>query len=481
MGVKATHKEYDRLSKKWQRCRDVIAGQDAMHAAGTRHLAKLKDESDDDYRARVSRSDFFNATWRTIDALSAMVMRKDPTVDVPAGIEPYLEDVTLAGEPMEDFAEECVVERLSIGLVGILVDHPPRPENVQTITVAVAQKLGLRPTLQRYAGESIRNWKKKRINNAWVYTQVVLGEQHEEPKEGDEFETVCTDRYRVLDLEGENGTYRQRLFEVRDNKDVQIGPDIVPMMNGQPLDFIPFRLAGDFDDPPLIDLVDKNVAHYQVNSDYRHGLHFCGLPTAFFAGVTPPDNADGSPGKIYIGGSAAITTSEPTAKAEFLEFTGQGLQPMEKALDRLERQMAVLGARMLADESKSQVETLGATRIKFGGENSILAKIVKSTSRTLEWALTVFAKWAGQDAKIVYQLNRDFLPTMMDAQQLNALFAGVVSGNISKQELFVLLQRGDVIDGEKSYDEHQREIDESTPDPARPRPKPKPGEEPVAA
>jgi hypothetical protein len=477
MGVKATHKEYDRRAPQWKRCRDVVAGQDAMHAAGTAYLPKLKEEQQADYDARLKRSDFFNGTWRTIDALSGMVFRKSPTSDIPAGIESYLDDVTLTGMSMEDFAEEIVTERLSVGPVGILVDHPPQvlddEGKVVPITVKVAETLGMRPTLKLYLAETVRNWKRSQINNAWVYTQVVLGEQHEEPK--DEFESACVTRYRVLDLDGA-GQYRQRVFEVKDEKDILVEGPLYPLMNGQPLDYIPFALAGDFDDPPLIDLVDKNIAHYQVNSDYRHGLHFCGLPTAFFAGVTPPDNADGTPGKIYIGGSAAISTPEPQAKAEYLEFTGQGLVPMEKALDRIEKQMALLGARMIADES-SQAETLGATQIKRAGENSVLGKIVKSTSRTLEWALTIFAKWAGHEATIVYQLNRDFLPQMMDAQTLSALFAGVMSGNISKRELFELLQRGDVIDGEKQYEEHQREIDEEAPTLARPDVKPKPDED----
>jgi hypothetical protein len=80
-------------------------------------------------------------------------------------------------------------------------------------------------------------------------------------------------------------------------------------------------------------------------------------------------------------------------------------------LDRIERQMALLGARMIADETK-QAETLGATQIKRAGENSVLAKIVQSVSESLEWALDVFAQWAGQSGtEIVYQINRDFMPS----------------------------------------------------------------------
>src|SRR3954470_2976554 len=96
-GVKTTHCDYDKFAPKWKRTRDCIAGQDAMHTAAEAYLPKLKDEDAKDYDARRKRSDFFNATWRTIDALGGMAFRKPPTVDVPKGIEPYLDDVTMSG------------------------------------------------------------------------------------------------------------------------------------------------------------------------------------------------------------------------------------------------------------------------------------------------------------------------------------------------------------------------------------------------
>lgn len=464
MGVKATHRDYDKYSPKWKRVRDVLDGQDAMHKAGEAYLPKLTNESDADYKARVKRSDFFNASWRTVDGLSGLIFRKAPNVNVPGGIEDFLEDITLSDDPMDDFAEKCVLERLGPGFVGILVDHPPARKdekgNVVSITKARAEAEGVRPTLQLYRAESFRNWKRRKINNAYVYSMVVLGEEHESDK--DEFESEAVDRYRVLDLD-ENGHYRQRVFEVRDEKDVLVEGPIYPMKNGAFLTEIPFRTDGEIGEPPLIDLVDANVAHYQINSDYRHGGHKTALPTLFLSGVRLNEGES-----IYIGGSAAITSEHPEARGEYIEYKGQGLGALEKQLDRKERQMAVLGARMIADETR-QVETLGATQIKRSGENSILGKIAKSVSRTLEWALTEIAEWSGHSGEVEYQLNRDFTPAMMDAQTLVAIFHGVQSGNISKREAFDLLQRGDVIDGKVTYEEHQEQID-AEPPPARPDP-----------
>ena len=41
---------------------DFAAGEDAVHAARTTYLPKLKGESDDDYKSRLARTPFFNAT-----------------------------------------------------------------------------------------------------------------------------------------------------------------------------------------------------------------------------------------------------------------------------------------------------------------------------------------------------------------------------------------------------------------------------------
>jgi hypothetical protein len=77
------------------------------------------------------------------------------------------------------------------------------------------------------------------------------------------------------------------------------------------------------------------------------------------------------------------------ASAGFLEYTGQGLKTFERALDRDERLMAGLGARLL--ESQKRVgETAEAIEIRQSGENSILGNLALSVSasptRVLAWA-----------------------------------------------------------------------------------------------
>ena len=126
----------------------------------------------------------------------------------------------------------------------------------------------------------------------------------------------------------------------------------------------------------------------------------------------------------------------------------------------------VLFAKAIADETR-QAETLGATQIKRAGENSVMAAIVIAVSQAFTWALGIMAEWSGATGDVVFDINREFNPLGLSAQDMSAIFAGVQQGIISEREAFELLQRGDIIDGEKDFEEHREEIDAV---PALPRP-----------
>jgi len=78
---------------------------------------------------------------------------------------------------------------------------------------------------------------------------------------------------------------------VNDKKEnEQIGEDLFPLMNGKPLDFIPFIFIGiddttpSVDEPPLIDIADVNIAHYRLDADHKHGLHYIDKNLLFIVG-----------------------------------------------------------------------------------------------------------------------------------------------------------------------------------------------------
>lgn len=463
-GVTTTHREYNDNLELWQRCSDVESGQRAMHRAGEKYLPKNGAESDEDYKSRLARSDFFNAFYRTVSGLSGMAFRKDPAIELPGAMDGYLIDIDLAGTTLITMAKGIVEDVLEYGRIGLLVDHPPRPENVAAISQAVADTLGLRPALKVYDAKAIINWRTTRLGNRTILQRVVLREEHEVEK--DEFEADCVTRYRVLDLD-DAGQYRQRVFERKDDKDILVEGPIYPQMNGAAMAEIPFRILGvngmgfDCEEPPLIDLVDANIAHYQVNSDMRVAMHF-GVPTFYITGYVQGD--DEAP--LVVGSRTAIVLPDPNAKVGFAEPEGAMIPQMAAAIKELEQRMAILGARMIADETR-QAETLGATEIKREGEYSVMASITLAVSDAITWALEAMRDWAGIGGDVVFAITREFNPRGLSAQDLTAIFAGVQQGLISEREAFDLMQRGDIIDGAKDFETHQEETQQSA-GPVRP-------------
>lgn len=453
-GVRTTHPEYDDMLEQWERCCDVERGQRAIHKAGKKYLPKNGAESDDEFKSRLARSDFFNAFYRTVSGLVGMAFSKDPTLALPTAIEPLADNIDLSGTPLYSLAKDICEDVLEYGRVGIMVDHPPLPDAVSPISVAIAEQLGLRPAIKTYDAKCIINWRYARVLNAKVLVRVVLKESADIST--DEFEEKTEDRYRVLDLD-DAGLYRQRVFRIDDKGNDELVDEVYPVMNGQPLNYLPFIIIGangialDVEEPPLIDLVDANVAHYQLNSDIRVAMHF-GVPTFYITGYTKEEGE-----VITVGSRSAIILPDPASTVGFAEPDGAMLPAMQQALKEIEQRMAILGARMIADETR-QAETLGATQIKRAGENSVMAAIVIAVSDSIRWALEIMAQWAGASGEVVFEISREFNPLGLSAQDMQAIFAGVQQGIISEREAFELLQRGDMIDGEKDFEEHQEEL-----------------------
>ena len=461
--VETQHKDYQRMLPKWQRCRDCVSGQDAIHDAGETYLPRLTDQSDSAYLAYKNRAQFYNCFWRTVAALSGMMFRKNPIVKCSENIAEMLKDVNLSNITFDVFAYQIAIEIMTTGRVGVLIDYPN--QQVQGMTLAEASRLNLRPTMQQYRAETIINWRTARINNVNKLVLLVLTEDLV-TIEGDGFVEKYETVYRVLDLV-DDSKYRVRLFRVNDKKEnEQIGDDLYPMMNGKNIDFIPFIFIGiddttpPVDEPPLIDLADVNIAHYRLDADHKHGLHFTGLPTPVISGYTPPDGSS----DLYIGSTAAWVFPDSNAKAEYLEFTGQGLAAIKEEKASLENQMAILGARLLASEKKA-TETAQTAQIHRAGESSVLSAIANTISSGLTWALNVFSKWGGSNEECSVTLNQEFMPPELTSQELATWLQAWQQGapGFSDEGLFSLLQKRELIASGVTLEEEQERISSKVP------------------
>ena len=463
MPANSTHPDYDASLPGWLRARDVIAGEDAVKAGNIKYLPRLDSQSENEYLGYKSRACFFNATSRTADGFLGLLFRRDPEVKMPdrhAGVggalRVFTDDVDLMGTSLFTFCKGVVSEVLAVGRSGTLIDWQADGES--------------RAYVVRYAAEDILNWQTQRINGRNVVTMIALRELVELPDEKDPFVVKHVETVRVLKLQVvADGSTRYVVEVWSNNPDKKAAgwtmvESRVPLRLGKPLPLIPFVFHGsrnalpDVDKMPLADIIFVNLDHYRLDADYKHGLHFTALPTAWVSGFDKT-------AELRIGSSTAWVTDQVGAVAGFLEFKGLGLSTFENAQNRDERLMAVLGSRMLED-TKRVGETAQAIELRQAGENSVLMTLAISLSDSISQVLRWVYWWNSteqypedvSESLVLLQINTDFTAKGLTSLELTAIVGAWQAGAISQATMFDLFRKGEVLPTGRSDDEEKHLI-----------------------
>jgi hypothetical protein len=495
MPVNTTHPDYDFALPGWLRARDVLAGEDAVKSAGEKYLPRLDSQSDEEFLAYRKRASFFNATARSAEGFVGLIFRRPPFVKVPEVQSPrskvqspegnhltlpsppaeratpsgvsralatFLNDADMLGTTLPGYAKNVVTEVVGIGRAGSLVDW----EDVEK-----------RAYVSLYSAEQILNWRIERVNGRNVATLIVLSETFADESK-DDFEVNFQQQIRVLklvpgeaikDASGKRPfKYEVEIWRPKENKkktnkiEWELFETKTPLRLGRPLPLIPFVFHGprhsrpDVDKLPLADIIAVNLDHYRLDADYKHGLHFTALPTAWVSGFDKSAT-------LRIGSSTAWVSETPGATAGYLEFTGQGLTSFERAMDRDERLMAVLGSRLLQDQKKVG-ETAEAIRLRQSGEDSALSVITTSVSESITqvlrwvywWNSTELLPFGLSKAEVTVKLNTDFGIAGLSSADLQAIVGAWQSGAISRDTMYELFRSGEILpDGRTNEDEEQ--------------------------
>ena len=491
MPVNSTHPDYDENLEAWQRIRDVLAGDRAIKRAGEKYVARLDSQNDDEFRAYIERGFFYNATSRTVSGYVGMIFRRDPVLQLPEksvalhpALKGFINDVDLLGTTLDSYAKNIIEDVVALGRAGTLIDWDGEKEN--------------RAYVSMYAAESILNWRQTRINGLLKLSLVVLAESAtDESQAADPFVVETVQQIRVLKRVPNSArphpsplpqerekpptasgySYQVEIWQLRPGrtrkkeKEWQLIRTATPLRLGKPLSAIPFIFHGPAHSRPAVakspieDIVSANLHHYRLNTDYKHGMHFTALPTAFVTGFDKS-------AQLRIGSTTAWVTDTLGATASYLEFKGDGLSTFERALDRVERLLAVLGSRLL--ESQKRVsESAEALSIRQAGESSIIAGISASVTTSLNEVLRWVYWWHSAEAMpeevtaehVSYELNSDFEASLMGATEIQALVSAWQSGAISRDTLLHNFRTGEILPPARTNDEEIELIRKEPPPP----------------
>lgn len=431
------HEQYIEFYDQWETCRDFVAGawrlrkHDTGNGGGENsYIEKLSPkQSSAEYRKYIKRALYDNVVRRMKNSLMGLVFAKEPIYKVdPAYIET---DIDLMETPLNEFAEKVLDEVLTVGRCGVLVDRPPAKEGA---TVAEAEAGNVRPYAVLYKAEDITNWETARISNRWKASRVVLCQ--------------AADRYLELYLDA-TSLYHAAVWVKPEKGDWKKESDIIPLVAGKAQTEIPFYFFGPYsgtpevNESPILDIVEIACSRWRTSADLEHARFSCSLPTPYFLGFTDEEASN-----LALGGLRGIVATSTEAKVGFLEYNGQGTEPLERAMQQKADMMARHGVDLLQD--KADAEATETVKMRIGVQTATLADMANSMSRIMEQMLSFMSRWGGGTGACEFELNTDYSAHGLSAQDLLALVQGVVSGTVSQTVLNERLRKAGL---EKRTDE----------------------------
>jgi hypothetical protein len=441
------HPDYDKYASKWTRCRDCIEGSDQVKLKRTEYLPKLSGQDTAEYNAYLKRALFVSVSDRTLKGLVGLMTEREPKIEAPDEMRPYFEDIDHQGTSFAELLRNTVEEVWLTGRFGLLVDFPVEGGRAYTVP---------------YVAENILNWN---LNpQTRELEMLVLQEEKFWPQPNTIHFISRYNEFRLLRLEPGNKEYSGEVWR-RSTVDTSLGSlnrrsIINPRIRGEAIDFIPFTfitpngITASLVKPPMLDIVDVNLSHYRTSADLEHGRHFTALPVPVVTGCDSDE-------PLRVGSEKAWVLPPHQAKAYYLEFTGQGLQSLEKALKEKSDQMAIFSTRLM-DTSTRGSESPDNVRIRHSSDAANMTRIAITIENGFNRHYNMIKEMEGiPGPPVQITLNKHFLDPRMPASELKEIVKAFVDGAINEETLIFNLTRGDIM----QTDTLDRTVDKTIPGP----------------
>jgi hypothetical protein len=439
----------------WILIEDLIGGTYELRRRHRRYLPQEPRELDDSYDNRLARSVCPPYYQRLERMLAGMLTRKPVRLnDVSDIVREQLFDVDLMGNDLNVWTYETARKMVRYGHVGVLVDAPSAGEQG-------------RPYWVSYTPRDILGWRTEMRDGAQQLTQLRLMEKVIEPD----------------GLYGEKEVEQVRVltpgaFEIhRRNDDGEFSKHDEGVTT---MDHIPFSVAYANrvnyleSRPPLEDIAELNLKAYQIQSDLDNQLHISAVPMLAFFGF--PSSAE----EVSAGPGEAIAFPSE-GRAEYIEPDGKSFEAQFRRLEQIAYQINELGLSAVLGQ-KLSAETAEAKRIDRSQGDSTMMVIAQNMQDLIDNCLAHHAHYLNITEVGSSYVNRDFLGTRLEPQEIQALLQLYTAGTITQKTLLDQLSEGEVLGDDFDIEEELEAtqngglIEMAPPEPMA---SPEPMEEPV--
>jgi hypothetical protein len=411
-----------RMRIRSKTCRDLRQGTAYMKTNAENYLPQYENEDNEDYKNRLTFSSFRNFYSKAVTSILGKVFSKPPAFndDVPSAIQNHCKDADLNGNDWTIVAEKLFEHATDDGIAWVMVDYHGADSN-EELTIEQERELGLRPywvvipqnqvlgvnytkTGETYSISMFRYWTWVKVSNGEFGDSFVFEIHVYEPHR------VRTYRKAVNDA-GSSTKY-----ELSKDKPITLG--VVPVV---PLNLNP---VGPFEaNPPMEDLAEMNIEHYQIRSDQRRSLSVASYPLLATFGAKLDVAA-------RIGPMQSYNFEDPKADMKWVESQGVHLAAARNELKDLKEEIRNFA---LSFETPGMYAT--ATAVNVDATDSV-APIIRWAFRmrdALSSVLYYHALWLKMGSGGTVDVDTSFIKSMLTVESLKILVQAFENGAITKE------------------------------------------------
>jgi hypothetical protein len=407
----------------WAVMAAVTRGTNYLRDLSETYLPQEPREDEDAYQTRVDRSVLSPYTSRLIETAAGAILRKPIHIEGDPYWLDLAQNIDGLGSNINEYARRALVSSLTYGHSAILVDYPAA---TNVLNLAEERALGRRPYFVHVDAPQIWGWRKEPVTNRLLQVRIhdydvrPLNDFGEEQVE--EMRVIYPGRYDLYTLGHDvvefSATGGYSLTEI----------PLVPIYSN--------RRGLLISQPPLLDIANLNITHYQRQADLIHALHIAAMPTLVLEGW------DDTTGSATMGVNYAIAM-QPGNKAYYVQADATSFDAQMAELESLASQMSTLGVTKLFGQ-KFVAESAEAKRIDQAQSNSVLSIISQELESALNQAFAFAAQYVGMEPPEI-TIDRDFDYYRLIGQDVAVLSQLNAAGKISDAMLLEILRRGEVL------------------------------------
>ena len=432
----------------WSRMQAVTNGTDFIRFYAPTYLPKEPREPDDAYETRVQRSVLSPYTVRLIDNAAGLILRRPITIDGDDFWQTWSENVDGLGSSLNEFARRALISALTYGHSGILVDFPQDPG---VTTLFQERQLGRRPYFNHMDAPDIWGWRQENQLPSSPLTQVRLHEWATVPegeygqRRVERIRVIRPDSYEVYQRQADSYGYESGVT----TSDVN---EYTGLVESGPLPFnqVPFvpmytnRVGMLTSSPPLIDIANLNITHYQRQADLIHALHIAAMPILVLECWDDAEEA------TAVGVNYGLITT-PGNQVYYVNADSGSFDAQQEELRQLEMQMSHLGISKLLGQ-KYVAESADAKRIDQAQANSVLSIISMELESALQSSYYFAARYLGIEPPRI-SLDRDFDFYRLLGQDISVIGQLRAEGALTNETYLKILKSGEIIPDSVNIDD----------------------------